>query len=118
MPRRILRTLAAAAALPLLAACQTGLIYTHVTEPLSTNFDKTKVFAEPNEVAKGDVKHVSVPVLDGVSVDVTWNSNAIGDVAQRNGIDEIWYADLETLSILTIWNQYTVHVYGKAKAGS
>ena len=34
-------------------------------------------------------------------------------IAKENGIETIYYADLETLSILGIWNQYTVHVYGK-----
>jgi len=44
---------------------------------------------------------------------VAGDSNAIGDIARKNGINTLYYADLETLSVLTIWRQYTVHVYGQ-----
>ena len=121
MRRRTFATLRAAAAaglLPLLSACQSGLIYTHTWRPLSTNFDRTPVHAAKTEAAAGDVKHLSIPLVDGVSADVQWSSNAIGDVARHEGIEEICYADLETLSVLTVWNQYTVHVYGKPVAGT
>jgi len=46
-------------------------------------------------------------------VDVLSDSNAIGDIAKQNGIETVYFADLETMSILIIWNQYTVHVYGQ-----
>ena len=42
-----------------------------------------------------------------------WDSAAIGDIAKKNGMTELYFADVETFSILHIWNQYTVHVYGK-----
>ena len=60
---------------------------------------------------QGDIKHISY------YVDVMWDSNAIGDIAKKHGIETIYYADIETLSVLTIWNQYTVHVYGKQQPG-
>jgi hypothetical protein len=43
---------------------------------------------------------------------------AIGDVAKKAGMKEICFAELETLSVLRIWSQYTVHVYGKRGAGT
>jgi hypothetical protein len=106
---------AALAAVPALSACMTGLIYTHTYEPLTTNFDHTPVQLDRADEADGDVKHVRVP-LSEVDLDVLWNSNAIGDVAKREGLERVDYADLETLKVLTVWNTYTVHVYGKAKA--
>jgi hypothetical protein len=42
-----------------------------------------------------------------------WDDAAIGDIAKKNGIQELYFADLETLRVLGIWNQYWVHVYGK-----
>ncbi len=42
-----------------------------------------------------------------------WGSAAIGDVAKEQGMQEIYFADLEVFRVLRIWNQYTVHVYGK-----
>jgi hypothetical protein len=47
------------------------------------------------------------------TIDVMWSSNAIGDIAKKNGIETIYFADLEVRRILYIWNQYTVHIYGK-----
>jgi hypothetical protein len=56
----------------------------------------------------GDIRHIQFSW-----VGVAWDSNAIGDIARKRGINEIYFADLETLRVLTVWNQYTVHVYGK-----
>lgn len=101
------------AALPLLCGCVSGRIYTHTWEPLTTNFDKTPVY-QSNGSGESDVRHLSIPT-GYYSLDIVWHSNAIGDIAKRDGIEEICYADLESFSVLGIWNQYTVHVYGKAK---
>ena len=89
----------------LLAGCTPyGVLYTHIKKPLDTNMFQTPVNGNN---AQGDIKHISF------YVDVMWDSNAIGDIAKKNGIETIYYADIETLNILTIWNQYKVHVYGK-----
>ena len=89
----------------LLASCTPyGLLYTHTKKPLDTNMSQTPV---NDNSGQGDIKHIRF------YVDVMWDSNAIGDIANKHGIETIYYVDIETLSILTIWNQYTVHVYGK-----
>ncbi len=46
-------------------------------------------------------------------IDVIWDSNAIGDIAKREGIDTVYFVDLEVLKVLGIWSQYTAHIYGK-----
>ncbi len=99
-------------AAPLLAGCITGKLYRHTSEPLDTNFDHTPVFSGANETGSASVDHVHVP-LSSIDVDILWSSNAIGDVMKRSGLAEVYYADLETFSILGVWNQYTVHAYGK-----
>ncbi|MEM7165604.1 MAG: TRL domain-containing protein [Planctomycetota bacterium] len=84
--------------------CVNGRIYTHVTEPLLTNFDRTPMVAEG---AEGDVIKIEYN-----SLQVQWNNNAIGDIAKKAGFQEVYYADKETISILGIWTSTYVHVYG------
>ncbi|MBU1052381.1 MAG: hypothetical protein KKC46_00950 [Proteobacteria bacterium] len=94
---------------PALTACMhlrpKGYVYTHITTPLDINADKTPI--GPAESKKGDIKHIHY------RVDIKWDSNAIGDIAKQSGLNEVYFADIETLSILSLWSQYTVHVYGK-----
>ncbi|SPD73910.1 conserved hypothetical protein [uncultured Desulfobacterium sp.] len=89
-----------------------GLIYSHVTTPLDVNFSKT-----PAGMNHGDasIKHIHIPYVD---LDAIWSSNAIGDIARENGIETVYFADLEKVSFLGlkgtgVWNKYTVHIYGK-----
>jgi hypothetical protein len=112
MRKRLLAALAALAVTPLLSGCIVGLIYTHTVEPLDVNYSGSPVYVEPDETGESAVSHVNIP-LTSVPMDFLWDSNAIGDAMKRSGIEEVYYADLETLKVLTIWNQYTVHVYGK-----
>lgn len=108
-----MRIAAALCCAPLLSACIVGHIYQHTHEPLDLNLAQTPVFAAPDQRGESSVKHIHVP-LTSLEIDLLWNSNAIGDVMKRNGLEEVHYADLETFSILGIWNEYTVYAYGKA----
>lgn len=89
-------------AIPLFAA---GCVYRHTVEPLDVNFDRTPVVKKTED---GDIRRFKYNV-----VDVQWHSNAIGDIAAKNGFKKIHYADLETFSILGIWTQNRVHIYGE-----
>ena len=89
----------------LLAGCGMGIIYTRTKEPLSIDMHKTKVVQTEG---MGDIKHIQV-----WQAGVAWDSVAFGDIAKKNGLNELYFADLETLKVLGIWNQYTVHLYGK-----
>ena len=89
----------------LVSGCGVGIIYTHTRQPLSVDAHRTPVVQSEKT---GDIKHVQLPY-----VGVAWDSAAYGDIARKNGINELYFADLETLRILTIWNRYTVHLYGK-----
>jgi hypothetical protein len=96
----------AAALLLLLNGCVTGLIYTHVVEPLDLNARETSIVPESQA---GDIKQMQYSI-----VDVRWDSNAIGDIAKREGIETVYFADMETFSlVLGIWRQRTVHIYGR-----
>ena len=82
-----------------------GIIYTHTVTPLDVNFSQT-----PKGVTQceEDIKHLNLRYIS-----IGWNTTAIGEIAKQNGFEQVYFADIETLSILMIWNQYTVHIYGK-----
>ena len=92
------------ALLACLAPALSGCIYTHTVEPLTTNFHDTPVMLD---TAMGDVKQIDYYVR------LSWSANAIGEIAKEAGFEEVYYADLETLSIFGIWTQQWAHVYGK-----
>ncbi len=87
------------------SGCVSGLLYTHTIEPLSTDFDRTPV---GETTAVGDVRQLRYS-----SFEVQWSSNAIGEIARRHGMQQVYYADLETLSVLGVWTQRWVLVYGR-----
>lgn len=82
-----------------------GLLYTHTLQPLTIDMHQTGFV---NTDKTGDIKHVGFHWAS-----VAWDSAAIGDIAKKNGLHEIYFADLEVLNVLMVWHQYTVHVYGK-----
>ena len=98
-----LRSVLVSLMLLLMPCCGYGLIYTHTVKPLDLNQQRTEI---ARTAKKGDIRHLQF------RVGVSWSSNAIGDIAKKNGIETIHYADMELLSVLGIWRQYTVHVYG------
>lgn len=102
---RILLLPAALALTLLLGGCGTGIIYTHTYRPLTLDMNHTPVVATSHE---GDIKHIQVWV-----VGVAWDRAGLGEIAKKHGMEELYYADLETLRVLTVWNRYTVHLYGK-----
>ncbi len=104
MIKRTIEVIALAAVL-LLPACSIGIIYTHTYQPLTLDMHHTEYVPSSQS---GDIKHIQFAWLG-----VAWDSAAIGDIAKKHGVNTIYFADLETLRVLTIWNQYTVHVYGK-----
>ena len=103
--KRLYMYLITISAFILLVGCTPyGILFTHTKKPLDTNMSQTPII---DNSGQNDIKHIRF------YVDVMWDSNAVGDIAKKYGIKEIYYADIETFSVLGIWNQYTVHVYGK-----
>jgi hypothetical protein len=98
-------------AVPLLAfllvltGCTTAILFQHTREPLTRDHHAT-----PSAVtgAESDIKHIQVPY-----VGIMWGDAALADIAREKGMRELYYADRELLSVLTIWRQYTIHLYGR-----
>ena len=103
MPRSLCRVLAAFVTVSFVCAATSGC--RHVVTPLDLDFDRTAIH---ERVGRGEVKHVRYKMAE-----VKWDSNGIGDIARRHGMEAIYYADLETLSILGLFTEQTVHVYGR-----
>jgi hypothetical protein len=90
----------------LLCGCLRGMAYYHATVPLTVDFHNTPV--GDGFSGEGDVKELRYNAY----LRVIWDENSIGTIAKDSGFSEIYYADLETFSVLGIWTQYRVHVYG------
>lgn len=105
--RMILPAVAALALALLLTGCTAGILYTHTQTPLTRVLHATPAAGKD---AANDVKHIQFPLY---GLGVAWGDVALADLAKEKGLQELYYADLEVLSVLTIWRQYTVHLYGR-----
>ncbi len=93
----------------LLSVVISGCVYTHTVQPLTVDMHQTPLA----QVEKyGTIKTIAFPPIFSTNL-IAWGSAALGDVAREQGMKEIYFADLEIFSILRIWNEYTVHVFGK-----
>jgi len=92
-----------------LTACTRGYLYTNITTPLDRNMNETPI---GNQKSILSTHHLKEPIT-GYNVSAEWQSRAIGDAAKRSNIEEIYYADLKTLSILGgIYKKQSIIIYG------
>jgi hypothetical protein len=87
----------------------TGIVYTHIKIPLSADLVNSPVVVVHSD---GKIVQVKEPV-SGFGLYAEWDSNAIADLAQRNGLKKVYFADMEIFSILGIWTHRKVYVYGE-----
>ncbi|BBO88937.1 hypothetical protein [Desulfosarcina ovata] len=97
-----------------LSACSTGplvgLLYTDVRLPLTTDLRTTPA---PKKSPSSDrVIEIKEPI-SGLGLYARVSTNAIGEVARRNGVDPLYFADQEIFSILGIWKTHRVYLYGE-----
>lgn len=88
-----------------------GILFKHTREPLMLNANSTRVSS--GNSSSGRVQEIQVQ-----PVRVTWDSNAIGDIAKAAGIKTVYYADLEVWRVLDFvfiagWSMQVVHIYGE-----
>lgn len=102
--RRLLLSAATAACLSL-SGCISGRIYTHTIVPYDTNLRDTNA---GTTTASSDSKDFNYSY-----VRIVWGDYGIADAAKAAGLSEVYFADLETLSVLGIWTQQWILVYGK-----
>ena len=94
-----------------LTGCVNGAIYTHTTEPLDVDFNDTPVHTG----GRGESwKTLVIPIFyQGARLEFHWGDMSIANSMKEAGIETVHYADLETMSVLGIWNERWVHVYGE-----
>ncbi len=100
--------------LNLLSGCSTGpltgYVFTNVKYPLTRDMRPTPV---PGVIPKeGIIIEIKEPV-SGIGLYARINSNAIGDIAEKNGLTKLYFADQQVFSVLGIWTSYKVTLYGE-----
>jgi len=107
---------ACAALCALLASgCMTGLVYTHTVRPLDLDLHDTPARLEQKTARPSDSwKSLRIPFVPYAGdLRFDWGDDSIRRAIEDAGIERVHYADVETLSVLLVWTQRTVHVYGE-----
>ena len=87
-----------------------GIVYTRVKLPLTRDLKAAPVPAQP----PGSDRTIEIKEpFTGLGMYARVNSNAMGDIAQQNGMTQLYFADQEVFSILGIWKTHRVILYGE-----
>lgn len=84
-------------------------IFTNKKYPYSKDLDNTPVVESEQD---GKIIRITEP-FSGYGLYSEIMSNAIGDIAEKNGIQEVYFADMEEFSILGIFKHNKLYIYGK-----
>jgi hypothetical protein len=96
--------------------CISGAVYTNTTMPIDVNFDETPSHRDSR---RGDLRGSSwktlvIPlVVAQGQLQIDWGDSSISSAMREAGIERAHYADIQTLSVLGLWTQRWVHVYGE-----
>lgn len=100
----------------LLSGCSTlgetplpGYIVTYTQFPYTRDLDNTPLADIEQD---GKIIRITEPIT-GYGMYTELKTNAIGDIAGKYGLTEVYFADMEVLSILGIWKYNKLYVYGK-----
>lgn len=92
----VIRALLLAVTATLCSGCHYGFLYSNTVEPFTINLERTPI---GDTTAKVSSHYVREPIT-AVRASAEWKSRAIGDAAKNGGLDEIYYADIQKISIL------------------
>jgi len=109
----LLGTLCLAGIVLMMSGCSSpsGYVFVHTRVPYTTDLHDTPV---SKTSGRGRILHVEEP-FSGSGLYAEFNSNAVGDIAARHGIKTIYWADMEVFSILGVWEEQKLHLYGEAE---
>jgi len=89
--------------------CMNGWVYKNYKEPLILNMNDTPRGSRMVEI--GSI-HLEVPYTQGM-VNAELFSRAIGDAAKRKGLNQIYFADLHTVSVFgNLYKRQSIEVWG------
>lgn len=111
--RRLIPVLLAAALLPGCAVLGEdpirGILFTSTTVPYTVDLDATPV---PKTSGAGSIVRIREPITDfGIYTEL--NTNAIGEIARKHGLETVHFADLKTFSLFSVWRTHTLIIYGE-----
>jgi hypothetical protein len=87
-----------------------GLIYTNIRLPLTTDLHNTPVpVLKPGSGRTVEIKEP----FTGYGFYARVDSNAIGDIARKNGLHRLYFADQQIFSILGIYTTQRTILYGE-----
>jgi len=86
-----------------------GYLFTWATVPLTKNYHETPVVGSTN--GHGSIFHLEYSYWY-IPFSLDWGDNSIGGLGKEAGFDEVYYADLTTLSVWTVFKMSRVRVYG------
>ncbi len=87
-----------------------GIVYTNMRLPLTRDLQHTPTpLQTPNS---GRTLEIKEPI-SGLGLYVQVDSNAIGDIAHKNGMQTLYFADRQFFSILGIWTTDKTILYGE-----
>jgi hypothetical protein len=87
-----------------------GIIYTNLRLPLTRDVHHTPTPVERPKFSR--TLEIKEPI-SGLGLYVQVDSNAIGDIAKRNGMQTLYFADRHFFSILGIWTTDKTILYGE-----
>lgn len=88
-----------------------GGIYTEIKAPLTPNFGGTPTGPATVKASKTGTRLLYIP-LYGPLVSIGWDKADIATIAREGGIQDVSYADYDFFSVLGIYSEFTVNVYG------
>jgi len=86
-----------------------GLLVTYTTVPYTLDLDDTPVV---DGSGRSSIVRIREP-FTGIGIYTEINSNAIADIAQKHGLEKVYFADLKTFSLFSIWRTHTLILYGE-----
>ena len=102
----------------LLSGCASGMIsppgisgrlYSHTTVPYTPDLNNTRV---TDITGTGLGIRVKEP-FSGYGVSAEVDANAVGEIARKHGLTEVYFADMEEIRIFTVWRARKLHIYGR-----
>jgi hypothetical protein len=85
-----------------------GVLFSYQSAPLETNFDATPIGSKKGEA---EVHFLREPFFTSLPL-ATWGDASITAAAQEGGVQTVHYVDYTILSVLGIYVQLTVEVFG------
>lgn len=88
-----------------------GLLYTRIREPLSLPSERIEC-RKADKNCYVSLTQLKEPVTH-LNLSVMWSNKVVQDAAESAGISEIYYADIETISIfLDSYKRRRIYFYG------